>query len=63
LSYFIFSKNHYYLPKVAQLVKIGQSGHPGYQQKQVFSAKFSTKIWPVFCFFGLGITGSFKILM
>jgi hypothetical protein len=29
LGYFIFSKNHDEPPKVAQLAKIAQSGHPG----------------------------------
>jgi hypothetical protein len=29
LGYFIFSKNHNEPPKVAQVVKITQSGHPG----------------------------------
>jgi hypothetical protein len=28
LGYFIFSKNHKEPPKVAQLAKIAQSGHP-----------------------------------
>jgi hypothetical protein len=28
-GYFIFSKNHNELPKVAQLAKTVQSGHPG----------------------------------
>jgi hypothetical protein len=32
LGYFIFSKNHIEPPKVAQLAKIAQSGHPAPQQ-------------------------------
>jgi hypothetical protein len=30
LGYFIFSNNHNELPKVAQLAKNVQSGHPGH---------------------------------
>jgi hypothetical protein len=61
LSYFIFSKNHYYLPKVAQLVKIGQSGHSGCQQKQVFLQNLAPKFGQYFVFSAWVLLAALKL--